>query len=203
MAYPVRASRRGVVLVLLAVLCLAPVQASTLLPADFRVVVTDATVIVRGRVTDVRAVRSVAGDVETVATIAVEAVLKGEAATFVSMRVPGGTMGRYRTVMPGAPRVGVGDAGVFLLKRVAGGSLWPVGMSAGIYRVTVSNGRTLVAPPVAPGITAAATGVVTRGDTRRGRLPLSEFESIVRLIVRGAALPSRNNSGSATGGVIR
>lgn len=202
MESPIRASLRGAVLVLVAVLCLAPLQASTLLPADFRSVVTDATVIVRGRVTDVRAVRSLAGDVETVATIAVEAVLKGEASTFVSMRVPGGTIGRYRTVMPGAPSVAVGDAGVYLLKRVAGGSLWPVGLSSGIYRVTVSHGRALVAPPVAPGITAAATGVVARGDTRRSRLPLSEFESIVALIVRGAASPSRGTAG-ATGGVIR
>lgn len=52
------------------VLWLVPTAASTKLPADFRVTVTDATVIVRGRVTDVRAVRSPRGEVETVATIA-------------------------------------------------------------------------------------------------------------------------------------
>jgi hypothetical protein len=159
--------------------------ASTLLPADFRVTVTDATVIVRGRVTDVRAVRSLSGEVETVATVAVEATLKGDARTFVSMRLPGGVIGRYRTVMPGAPRVEVGEAGVFFLKAAPGGSLWPVGLSSGIYRVSSGDGRPMVTPPVLPGVTTAATGVVRRGDTRRTRLPLSEFESLVALVLNG------------------
>lgn len=180
---------------------LAPAQASTMLPADFRVIVADATVIVRGRVTDVRAVRSALGEVETVATIAVEAVLKGEASSFVSMRVPGGTIGRYRTVMPGAPRVTPGDAGVYLLKRAPGGALWPVGLASGIYRVTTSNGRAMVTPPVVPGITAAANGPVVRGDARRKALPLSEFESIVSLVVRGASADGR--TGNVPGAVIR
>lgn len=200
---PMRAYLRGAVLVLLAIVCLSPLQASTLLPADFRTVVSDATVIVRGRVTDVRAVRSTLGEVETVATIAVEAVLKGEATSFVSMRVPGGTIGRYRTVMPGAPQVAVGEAGVYLLKRAPGGALWPVGLSAGIYRVTVVGGRAVVAPPVVPGITTTTTGVVTRGDARRRRLPLSEFESIVTLVVRGSQPSARGDAGTGPGRVIR
>jgi hypothetical protein len=49
--------------------------ASTFLSAEFREVVSEASTIVRGRVNDVRAVRSPAGDVESVATIAVEATL--------------------------------------------------------------------------------------------------------------------------------
>jgi hypothetical protein len=142
-------------------LWLVPAAASTKLPADFRVTVTDATVIVRGRVTDVRAVRSVRGEVETVATITVAAVLKGESAAHVSLRIPGGTIGRVRTVMPGAPRVSLGDEGVYLLKRVPGGALWPVGLSSGIYRVTSVAGRPMVRS-----------------------MPLSEFESLVRLVVR-------------------
>lgn len=160
-------------------------NASTLLPADFRTTVTQATVIVRGRVTDVRAVRAVAGDVETVATIAVDATLKGEASAFVSMRLPGGRIGRFRTVMPGAPRIEAGEAGVFFLKAAPGGALWPVGLSSGIYRVATSSGRAMVAPPVLPGVTTATTGIVRRGDTRRTMLPLSEFESLVALVLSG------------------
>lgn len=154
---------RPVVATLVTMMCLwlVPTAASTKLPADFRVSVTDATVIVRGRVTDVRAVRSVRGEVETVATIAVAAVLKGEAGTHVSLRVPGGVIGRVRTVMPGAPRVSLGDEGVYLLKRVPGGALWPVGLSSGIYRVTTAGGRPTVRS-----------------------IPLSEFESLVTLAVR-------------------
>ena len=173
---------------LLCVCALSLVQAgaNTMLPADFRLVVAEATVIVRGRVTDVRAVRSMRGDVETVATIAVDAVLKGDADAFVSMRVPGGTMGRYRTYMPGAPSVAVGDAAVYLLKRAPGGALWPVGLSSGIYRVSVLSGRPMVAPPVVASVTTAAQGPVVRGDLRRRTLPLAEFEAIVTLVLRGA-----------------
>ncbi len=167
-------------------LSVAHTGGTTLLPADFRLVVAEATVIVRGRVTDVRAVRSVRGDVESVATIAVDAVLKGEAGSFVSMRVPGGTIGRFRTHMPGAPTVAVGDAAVYLLKRAPGGALWPVGLSSGIYRISVSSGRLMVAPPVVAAVTTAAQGPVVRGDPRRRTLPLADFESIVTLVLRGA-----------------
>src|SRR5687767_9346176 len=76
---------------------------STFLSAQFREVVSEASTIVRGRVTDVRAVRSPDGDVESVVTIAVDSALKGSAEAFVAMRLPGGTIGRYRTVMIGAP----------------------------------------------------------------------------------------------------
>src|SRR5688572_15863384 len=91
--------------------------ASTFLSAEFREVVSEASTIVRGRVTDVRTIRSLEGDVESVVTIAVEASLKGSAEAFVAMRVPGGTIGRYRTVMPGAPVLKVGEHAVFFLKR--------------------------------------------------------------------------------------
>lgn len=169
----------------------ATMSASTLLPADFRITVTEATVIVRGRITDVRAVRSTAGEVETVATVAVDATLKGATRPFVSMRLPGGVMGRYRTVVPGAPRVEVGDTGVFFLKAAPGGALWPVGLSSGIYRVAMSGGRAMVAPPVLPGVTTATTGTVQRGDKRRTMLALSEFESLVSLVLNGARAGAR------------
>lgn len=165
--------------------------ASTFLPADFRATVTQAAVIVRGRVTDVRAVRSSSGEMETVATIAVDATLKGAARAFVSMRLPGGAIGRYRTVMPGTPRVDVGDAGVFFLKAAPGGALWPVGLSSGIYRVAITGGRVMVTPPVLAGVTTGTTGIVRRGDTRRKLLALPEFESLVALVLNGTRAGAR------------
>jgi hypothetical protein len=186
-------SRSGWAWAVMAVVVWAAVttSASTLLPADFRVTVTQATLIVRGRVTDVRAVRAAAGDVETVATIAVDATLKGEARSFVSMRTPGGTIGRYRTVMPGAPRVEAGETGVYFLKAAPGGALWPVGLSSGIYRVAILGGRATVAPPVLPGVTTATTGIVQRGDSRRKALTLQEFESLVALVLNGTRAGAR------------
>jgi len=161
--------------------------ASTFLTAELREVVTDAATMVRGRVTDVRAVRSPAGEVESIVTIAVESVLKGAADAFVSMRVPGGTIGRYRTVMTGAPVMRVGDRAVFFLKRGPGNAFWPVGLSQGIYRVTMSGSGGMIAAPVVSGVTTNASGPVVRGDARRKALPVAEFESLVRLVVaRGA-----------------
>ena len=162
--------------------------ASTFLSAEFKEVVSDASTIVRGRVTDVRGVRSAAGDVESVVTIAVDAVLKGAADDFVAMRVPGGTIGRYRTVMTGAPVMRVGEQAVFFLKRGPGNAFWPVGLAQGIYRVaTAGGGGGMVQAPVLAGVTTNAVGTVVRGDSRRKALPVSDFESLVRLVLtRGA-----------------
>ena len=164
--------------------------ASTFLSAEFKEVVSEASTIVRGRVTDVRALRSPAGDVESVVTIAVEAALKGSADAFVAMRVPGGTIGRYRTVMVGAPVMQVGEQAVFFLKRGPGNSLWPVGLSQGIYRVSgpgAAGSVGMVHAPVLAGVTTNAAGPVVRGDSRRKALPVTEFESLVRLLLtRGA-----------------
>ena len=166
----------------------ATLFASTFLSAEFREVVSEASTIVRGRVTDVRAMRSSAGDVESVVTIAVETALKGSAETFVSMRLPGGTIGRYRTVMPGAPVMQVGEQAVFFLKRGPGNSLWPVGLAQGIYRVSSTAGSPgMVQAPVLSGVTTNAVGAVVRGDVRRKALPVTEFESLVRLLLTGGA----------------
>lgn len=159
---------------------------STFLSAQFREVVAEASTIVRGRVTDVRAFRSPAGDVESVVTIAVETALKGSAEAFVAMRVPGGTIGRYRTVMTGAPVMRVGEQAVFFLKRGPGNTLWPVGLAQGIYRVSEGSGNIgMVYAPVLPGVTTNAVGAIVRGDSRRKALPVTEFESLVRLVMTG------------------
>ena len=175
--------------VLIALSCLAltgRVSASTFLSAEFREVVAGASVIVRGRVADVRAIRSASGDIESAVTIAVETSLKGSSEAFVSMRLPGGTVGRYRTVMVGAPVMQVGERAVFFLKPGPGNTLWPVGLSQGIYRIALTGvGRPLglVHAPVVPGVTTNASGPVIRGDVRRKSLPVSEFESLVRLLL--------------------
>ncbi|NQW05655.1 MAG: hypothetical protein HQ485_16750 [Acidobacteria bacterium] len=175
--------------VLLSGLIVSPVVASTFLTAEFREIVTESSTIVRGRVTDVRAVRTAAGEVESVVTIAVDSVLKGPpdetARSFVSMWLPGGTIGRYRTVMTGAPTMRVGQQALFFLRRGPTGALWPVGLSQGIYRVVTarSSGLQTVSAPVMAGVTTNATGRVVRGDVRRKTLPVSEFESLVRLAI--------------------
>jgi hypothetical protein len=162
--------------------------ASTFLSAEFKDVLSASSRIVRGRVNDVRAYRSASGDVESAVTIAVESTLKGSPESFVSMRLPGGTIGRYRTVMMGAPVMQVGERAVFFLKTAADNSLWPVGLAQGIYRVSGAAGAVpLVYAPVVAGVTTNATGIVVRGDARRKSLPVTEFESLVRLLLAQGA----------------
>lgn len=174
----------SVTLVVAGTMLVAPLTASTFLTAQFREVVADAALIVRGRVTDVRAFRSPAGEVQSAVTLSVEAALKGDADRFVSMRLPGGTIGRYRTVMTGAPTMKVGDRAVVFLKRGPSGAWWPVGLAQGIYRINARDAT--VAAPVVPGTTTDSTGRVVRGDSRRKPLPLRDFESLVRLVMAAA-----------------
>lgn len=166
----------------------ASLSATVLVPAEFREIVADAALIVRGHVTDVRAVVVPNQGVETVATVAVDATLKGSAADFVSIRIPGGVVGRYRWVMVGAPSVNAGKQGIFFLKRDTNNGWRPVGLSMGIYAIHAASGTGLsvVDPPLVAGKTAAF-GTVVRGDGQRKPMAVSEFESLVRVM---AATPA-------------
>jgi len=176
--------------------------AHIVVPTAFREVVNDSGLIVRGVVTDVRGVASAHGGIDSVVTVAIEAVLKGEGDRFVSMRVPGGQLGRYRQVLVGAPQFRAGQRAVFFLHRGADDFWRPVGLTMGVYalRVEARTGRAVVNPPLLAG-TTAPLGRVLRGDIRRTVMPVQEFESIVRLVVAGASLeptppvPTRNRGG--------
>lgn len=160
-------------------------DATLVIPVEFRQIVAEATLIVRGRITDVRGVRVPDRGVESIGTIAVDGVLKGDPVDFVSVRVPGGTVGRYRYVMVGAPRLRAGEHAVFFLKRGPDDAWRPIGLTQGIFRVQPEpqTGRPIVHPPLVAGRTVSATGRTVRGDPRRRLMPVSEFESLVRFVL--------------------
>ena len=172
-----------------------PVSAHVTLPAEFREVVSDASLIVRGRVTDVRSVMSPESRIESVATVAVESVLKGHADAFVYVRVPGGEIGRSRVVMVGAPMFKTGQRAVLFLRPSATDSSYrPIGLTMGVYRVQAEpgTGRAVVEPPLIAGVTASATGPAVRGDTRRSLMAVQDFEALVRQVIAtppGRAIP--------------
>ena len=163
------------------------VFATVVVPAEFREVVADAELIVRGQVTDVRSFVVPGDGIDTVATIAVESVLKGQAAdSFVSVRVPGGEVGSTKFVMVGAPTFRTGDRAVFFLKRTREAIWRPIGLTMGVYRVQAEpgTGRAIVYPPALPAASrTASTPTVVRGDPQRKLLPVSEFESLVKLVM--------------------
>ena len=181
----------------------ATASAHVVIPAEFREVVSDSTLILRGRVTDVRSVEGPHG-IDSVATIAVENVLKGNANGFVYVRLPGGQIGNNRWVMAGVPTLRDGQRAVFFLKPgITDTAYRPIGLSLGLYRIQPDpiSGRPMVEPPVVAGRNAPATGTITRGDTRRKQMPVTEFESLVKLVM--AAPPAAPSASSPARAVPR
>jgi hypothetical protein len=175
-------------------LCTGPASATVSVPAEFREIVSDATCIVRGHVTDVRGIVVPDRGIESIVSIGVDAVLKGDATDFVSIMVPGGLVGRYRSEMVGAPRLGAGERAVFFLKRDRNNVWRLVGLSMGLYRVQSPplGGVDVVNPPLVVGQTADA-GIVLRGDARRRPIAVSEFESLVRVVMAAQRTAAQGN----------
>jgi hypothetical protein len=111
-------------------------------------------------------------------------MLKGTAGSFVSLRVPGGVIGRDRVVTVGAPDLRVGEDALFFLDR-GPDRLWqPIGLSIGVVPVMAdpASGAPVVMPPLLVGRTASA-GRVVRGDVRRRPMAVASFESVVRIVL--------------------
>ena len=126
------------------------------------------------------------GTVETIVTLEVEDYLKGSLGAMVRFRVPGGELGRYRTIVVGAPDFAVDQRVVVFLG--AHGPTVPhiVGFNQGVFRVmrAADDSGWVVAPP--PAVAGAATVRIVRGDPARRPLPLADFEQQVRTLA-GAA----------------
>ena len=170
--------------ILVIFLCLAsPVFATTVVPLSFEQLVNESQSVVYGRVSDVRAQWTTDRRfIESVVTIEVLRGIKGSVRESVEFTVPGGQVGRYLNVIPGAPSFVRGDLAVLFL--TAQGARLPVttGLTQGIYRVRRdgASGEMLVVPPV------VEAGKVIRGDPRRKPVPLATFENTVRAVATGA-----------------
>lgn len=154
--------------------------ATVLVPVDLGELVSGACTIVHGRVvsTEAQWLEERHG-IETVVTLAVEDALKGPATSSVTFRVAGGLMGRYRSIVPGAPAFAAGDEVIVFLAGDGPAIPHLVGFSQGVYRVRSLAGERVVRPGVpAP---AAAPTVMTRGAGRVAS-PLAEFEAQVRAL---------------------
>ena len=168
---------------------IASLGATVVVSTDLTGVIDDSAVIIRGRVTDLRAINDRQVGVTTIATVSVTSVLKGQANDTVWARVPGGQIGRDKYTMVGAPVLQLGEDAVWFLKRGSGDAWWPVGLSMGVYPVWLNaqTGVATVSPPLVAGRTADAGQQVVRGDTRRQSMPATEFESLVRVLIASQA----------------
>ena len=173
--------QRVLIVAMLVCLLAGHVRATVLLPADLAELSRDARIIARGQVVAIDARWSDGRRaIETVVTLEAESYLKGETGRLVQFRVPGGTMGRYRNIVMGAPRFAVGQRIVVFLGASGPRVPYILGLSQGVYRLGVSSsGEVLVSPPpVMPGV----TGPIVRGAVTRQAAPLADFERSVRAL---------------------
>jgi hypothetical protein len=166
----------------LALACPRFLAASIVIPATLDELAAEAHVIVHARVAGVET-RQAPGTrrVERVVTLGVLRALKGSPEARVVVVLPGGTYGRYRTVVPGAPDLAEGEEAVLFLRASASGAPQLVGFTQGLLRVRVDavTGQRMVAAPVAAG----TDGPVVRGATDRGPQPLASIEARIAHVV--------------------
>jgi hypothetical protein len=178
-------SRRGLLALAGLTLALAvprSLAASTIIPATLDELAAEAHLIVHARVARVDT-RQAPGTlrVERVVALDVLRALKGSPDARVALVLPGGTYGRYRTVVPGVPDVSDGDEVVLFLGASPGGVPELVGFTQGLLRVRVDpeTGQRTVAAPVVGG----TDGPVVRGATDRGPQSLARIEARIAHVV--------------------
>ena len=164
-------------------------HATVIVPIEFRELVTTAPVIVHGQVVDVRS-RWVDGrrSLETFVTVAAAEYLKGNLGEHVTVRVPGGQIGRYRTVFVGAPEFKEGDEVVLFLKQAGRSDLYIIGLSQGAFRVVPEprTGRRVVTTPIVMGRGGDEPERIVRGDVTRKPVTVDAFRDAVRQVLAGA-----------------
>lgn len=173
-----RRMRRSVAVVFLICLLVASADATTVVPLSFEQLVNASSTVVYGRVSEVRSQWTADRRfIESVVSIDVIKGIKGGTGETMAFTVPGGQVGRYLNVIPGAPTFSPGDLAVFFL--TAHGPRLPVttGLTQGIYRVQrdANSGAMLVTPPIVD-----AAGPIVRGDVKRKPVSLAAFEGSVR-----------------------
>lgn len=172
------------------VLCFVPsLSATVLLPAEFREIVSGSQIIVHGTISDVRA-EWVDGRrrIESVVTVEPATFVRGTPTGAVTFRIPGGQIGRYKSLTVGAPTFTRGEEVVLFLRSSGPAMPRIFGLNQGVFRVRVdARGQKLVstAPVMARGETPER---VVRGALDRRPLPLDQFTAQVRtLLPQGGA----------------
>jgi hypothetical protein len=166
-------------LVLVCVTIARAAHGLVVLPADLDDLVSSARLIVHGVVVGVRP--QLAQDrrqIETLVSVDVSRYLKGDFGPEVTFRVPGGELGRFRTVIVGAPVFAPGDEVVVFLG--ARGPIVPyvLGLSQGLFRVRRQSGTD--GGLVVPGIPSEPAAPIARGSVGRQPVPLAQFLASVQ-----------------------
>ena len=181
--------KRALVFLLLFMVLGVPALATVLIPADLGELSRDALAIARGRVAALDAQWTEdRGTIETIVTLEVDNYLKGSLGSTLRFRVPGGELGRFRSVVVGAPSFAVDQRVVVFLGARGPSVPHLLGMSQGVFRLSRAsdNSGWLVTSPVILPASAGASTRVVRGDPARRALALGDFEQTVRALAGGA-----------------
>ncbi len=162
-------------------------RATVLLPAEFREIVNGADIIAYGRVVETAVEQSDdRKQVDTLVTFQVGTYLKGGPGDSIVFKVPGGTIGRYRNVLVGAPQFAAGDEAVLFLNSRGREVPSIFGLNQGVFRVALDQTRRrMVTPPLLARGSVPET--VVRGAAGRRPLPLEAFGAEVRAVLSDAA----------------
>ena len=102
-------------------------------------------------------------------------------------RVPGGELGRLRSIVVGAPEFVVDERVVVFLGAQGPSVPFVLGLNQGVFRVVSAGdaGGDLVRPLAMLPAAVDVTGRIVRGDPLRRPMALDEFERRVRSLSRG------------------
>jgi hypothetical protein len=159
----------------------AAAYATVVLPADLSELSHDAVAIARGRIAAVEPQwKEGRRGIETLVTLETETYLKGSLGSVVQFRVPGGTLGRFSSVVVGAPQFAVGQRVILFLGSRGPTIPYVLGLSQGVFRlVQSSQGDWIVTPPP---IAATVDGPIVRGTLGLRPASLGDFERQVRAL---------------------
>lgn len=158
-------------------------SASVVVPLSLAEMSEAATVIVDARVIAVHT-SDETGRIERVVTLRVLSRWKGASADIVHVRLPGGTLGRTRTIVSGVPTLDEGDRFVLFLDEAARGGFRILGLYQGAWRVTGGGPDNPLAVGPAP-VNASRVGPLTRGDGARRPRSLHQFRADVQTLAAG------------------
>jgi hypothetical protein len=174
-----------------AVILTPSLDATVIVPAEFREVVAGSDLIAYGRVVDVRPQWADGRRrIDSVITAEVLSWFKGGADRTVSFVVPGGEIGRYRQVTVGAPSFATGEE-VFLFLKTHGSPMpYVFGLNQGVFRVKSDDRGTRQVTTPALLAVSAEPETIRRGAVSRRPMPVEAFTTQIRALMadgRGAA----------------
>jgi hypothetical protein len=170
------------------VLVTSVASATVIVPAEFNDIVGGSAIIAHARIVDVKAQWADGRRwIDSVVTADVLTYLKGESEQpTISFKVPGGRLGRYRSVVVGAPDFVRGEEAVLFLKT-HGDELPDVfGLNQGVFRIRIDSvtGQRVVVPPVMRAVQPGADPQpVVRGAVDRKPLTFESFGARVREVL--------------------